>query len=218
METENYIINDVEPVAVSSTIKEIQSVFNQLTYTHIPVEKDGHYLGCISENDTYCFENTKTLHDFQYALEPFHVLLDTNWLDVLEAFAMHKSNIMPVLGKDNDYLGYYELSDIMSLFNNTPFLNENGGIIVVEKGIQDYSFSEACQIVESNGVRLFGVFISEIRDETVQLTLKVGPSSMNSIAQTFRRYNYTVVSQHEEDKFLEDLKERSEYLDRYLNI
>ena len=218
METENYIINDVEPIDVSLKIKEAQGVFNQLTYTHIPVEKDGHYLGCISENDAYCFENTKAISDFQYALEPFHVLRDTNWLDVLEAFAIHNSNIMPVLGSENEYLGYYELGDIMSIFNNTPFLNENGGIIVVEKGIQDYSFSEVCQIVESNGTRIFGVFISEFRNDTVQITLKIGQTGINSIAQTFRRYNYVVVSQHEEDKFIEDLKERSQYLDKYLNI
>lgn len=218
METENYIINDVEPVAVSSTIKEIQSVFNQLTYSHIPVEKDGQYVGCISENDVYCFESNKALSDFKYALEPFHVLVDTNWLDVLEAFAIHKSNIMPVLGDENRYLGYYELGDIMSLFNHTPFLNENGGIIIVEKGIRDYSFSEVSQIVESNGTQIFGMFISKIEDETVQLTLKIAPSGMNSIVQTFRRYDYEVVSHHEEDKLAEGLKERSQYLDKYLNI
>ncbi len=218
METQNYIINDVAPLDFSSNIKEVQTVFNQLTYTHIPVQRDGQYVGCISENDAYCFQNNKLLSDFQYALEPFHVLEDTNWLDVLEAFAVHNCNIMPVLGEDNRYLGYYELGDIMSLFNNTPFLNEAGGIIVVEKGIQDYSFSEICQIVESNGTRIFGIFISKITEDTVQITLKVGQSGMNSIVQTFRRYNYEIVNHHEEDKFLEDLKERSQYLDRYLNI
>jgi hypothetical protein len=41
---------------------------------------------------------------------------------------------------------------------------------------------------------------------------------MNAIVQTFRRYNYLVVSNHEEDRFLEDLKDRSNYLDKYLNI
>ncbi len=218
METENYIINDLEPVSFFSEIKEIQNVFNQLTYSHVPVEKDGNYIGCVSENDVYCFDSGKTLSDFAYALEPFHVLVDTNWLDVLEAFAMHQSNIMPVLGDENRYLGYYELGDIMSLFNNTPFLNENGGIIIVEKGVHDYSFSEVSQIVESNGTQIFGVFISKIKDGIVQLTLKVGHSSMNSVVQTFRRYDYEVVSHHDEDKLVKGLKERSDYLDKYLNI
>lgn len=218
METLNYIINDIEPFDISATIKEVQTVFNQLTYSHVPVAKDGHFVGCVSENDAYCFDNSKSLTDFQYALEPFHVLESTNWLDILEAFALHKTNIMPVLGVENKYLGYYELGDIMSLFNHTPFLNEAGGIIVVEKGIQDYSFSEICQIVESNGTRIYGIFISNSENGTVQITIKLGHSAINSIVQTFRRYKYNVLSHHEEDKFLEDLKERSEYLDKYLNI
>ena len=52
-----------------------------------------------------------------FALESFFVREKTNWLDILEAFALHNSNIMPILSDDNEYIGYYELSDIMSLFN-----------------------------------------------------------------------------------------------------
>lgn len=218
METSNYIINDIEPFDVITTVKDVQLVFSHLTYSHIPVVKEGVFMGNISENDAFCFEITKALSDFQYALEPFYVSANTNWLDILEAFALHKSNIMPVLGKDNQYLGYYELGDIMSLFNNTPFLNESGAIVTVEKGIQDYSFSQICQIVESNGTRIFGLFISKIDNDLVQITVKVGQTSLNNIVQSFRRYNYTVVSQHDEDKFLESLQERSNYLDKYLKI
>ena len=218
MDIHNYIINDIAPFEINSKIEDLCAVFERLPYSHIPVNKDGHYLGCISENDAFCLEDKKLVSDFQYALEPFHVLTDTNWLDILEAFALHNCNIMPVLNEENKYLGYYELSDIMSIFNNTPFLNEAGGIIVVEKGLEDYSFSEICQIVESNNTRLFGVFISKIENGIMQATIKVGQTGLNSIVQTFRRYNYNVVSQHEEDKFLDDLKDRSKYLDKYLNI
>ncbi len=218
MNTQNYIINDVKPFDISSEIKEVQIVFNQLTYSHIPVKKDDIYVGCISETDAHCFESSKSLSEYQYALETFYVRKNTNWLDILEAFALHNSNIMPVLGDNNKYMGYYELGDIMNLFNNTPFLNEAGGIIVVEKGIKDYSFSEICQIVETNDAKILGVFISKIENDVVQITIKMGHTGMNVIVQTFRRYNYNVVSNHEEDKFLEDLKERSNYLDRYLNM
>lgn len=54
--------------------------------------------------------------------------------------------------------------------------------------------------------------------DMVQATIKIGYIGMNAIVQTFRRYNYLVVSNHEEDRFLEDLKDRSNYLDKYLNI
>lgn len=218
MKTQHYIINDIEPFDIDSEIKDIQKVFNQLTYSHIPVKRDNDFIGSVSETDAHCFDNSKKLNEFQYALEPFHVLESTNWLDILEAFALNGSNVMPVLGENNTYLGYYELSDIMNLFNNTPFLSEAGGIIVVEKGIRDYSFSEICQIVESNGSKVLGVFISKIENDIMQATIKIGHMGLNSIVQTFRRYNYTVVSEHQEDKFIEDLKDRSNYLDKYLNI
>ena len=218
MDTQNYIINDVKPFTLSSGIKEVQKIFSQLTYSHIPVVNEGTYLGSISETDASCFESSKQISDFQYALEPFFVRENTNWLDILEAFAQQGSNVMPVLGDNNKYLGYYELSDIMNLFNETPFLNESGGILVIETGVKEYSFSEICQIVESNNARILGIFISKMENDLMQATIKIGHSGMNAIVQTFRRYNYNVVSNHEEDKFLDELKERSNYLDKYLNI
>lgn len=218
METSQYIINDITPYDISTVLGEVQTAFNQLTYSHIPVSKDGTFVGCISETDAHCFEADKPLSDYAYALERFFVGEETNWLDILEAFALHGSNIMPVLNKAYEYQGYYELSDIMHLFNDTPFLNESGGIIVVEKGLREYSFSEICQIVESNDARILGVFVSKLEEDIAQVTVKIGHMGMNSIVQTFRRYGYNVVSQHQEDKLLEDLKARSAYLDKYLNM
>lgn len=218
MNTHNYIINDIEPIDINSSIKEAQTIFNQLTYSHIPVFEKGVFKGCISETDAHCFDATKTLNDYQYALESFFVTKHTNWLDILEAFSLNDSNIMPVLGENNTYLGYYELGDIIDLFNDTPFLKEAGGIIVVEKGSADYSFSEICQIVETNDGKILGIFISKIENDVTQATIKIGHTGMNAIAQTFRRYSYNVVSEHQEDKMMEDLKDRSDYLDKYLNI
>lgn len=125
---------------------------------------------------------------------------------------------MPVLGEQNEYLGYYELSDIIGLFNETPFFSEPGAVLIVEKGIHDYSFSEISQIVESNNSKLLGAFISKMDPDLVQITLKIGTSGLGSILQTFRRYSYNIISGHEEDAFLDSLKERSDYLKKYLDL
>ena len=116
------------------------------------------------------------------------------------------------------YLGYYELNDIISLFNETPFFAAAGSILIVEKGLNDYSFSEISQIVESNDGKILGAFISKMENDVVQLTLKIGNTGINDIMQTFRRYSYNIVSGHEEDSYLESLKERSDYLNKYLNM
>lgn len=215
----DYIINDVKPLLVTEKISDLQFLFNQLTYSHIPVKnKENVYLGCISENDAYCFESDQFLIDCAYATEGFFVRSNATWLNVLEDFAANNTNIMPVLDNENNYLGYYELNDIITLFNETPFFSEPGGILIVEKGISDYSFSEVAQIVESNNGKVLGAFMSKVENDLAQITLKIGHASLNDVIQSFRRYNYNILSEAEDDLFLENLKERSDYLNKYLNI
>jgi len=214
----DFIINDIKPLNVNDNIKDVQQLFNQLIYSHVPVKKDDIYIGCISETDALCFESNKPLSEFLYTIEGFYVRANSPWLDVLEAFAQNGTNIMPVLDDKNTYLGYYELNDIISLFNETPFFSEAGGILIVEKGINDYSFSEVCQIIESNNAKLLGAFISKMENDLIQITIKIGSSGLNDIIQTFRRYSYNIISGHEDDIFIQNLKDRSDYLKKYLNI
>lgn len=218
MPLRDYIINDVKPLNVNDYIKDAQLLFNQLTYSHIPLKKDEIYMGCISETDAHCFESDKLISEYLYTIEGFYARNNSPWLDVLESFAQNDTNIMPVLDDKNNYLGYYELNDIISLFNETPFFSELGGIIIVEKGYNDYSFSEISQIVESNNAKLLGAFISKMENDVVQITIKIGNSGLNDIIQTFRRYSYNIISGHEEDDFLKTLKDRSDYLNKYLNL
>lgn len=219
MRLSEFIINDIKPVSSKHKVSELQELFNQLTYSHIPIKDENDvFVGCFFETDVHCFDNNKNINEHLYALEDFHVKNTTLWLDVLEAFAQNSANIMPVLDEKNNYLGYYELNDIISLFNESPFFYEPGGVLVVEKGINDYSFSEISQIVESNNGQLLGAFVSKINSDVVQVTIKIGNSNLNDIIQTFRRYSYNIASGHEEDSFTKNLKERSDYLNKYLNI
>lgn len=218
MQLQDFIINDIQAVSVTDKIGDLKLLFTQLTYSHVPIQKDGIFIGCVSGTDVHCFEGSKRVSDFSYAIESFFVRDTTNWLDVLESFAKHSSNIMPVLSEQNTYMGYYELSDVMELFNETPFFSETGATVIVEKGIQEYSFSEISQIVESNESKIWGAFISKMHNQTVQITLKISNTNFSAVLQTFRRYEYSILSGHEEDQYLEGLKERSKYLDKYLNI
>ena len=218
MPLNQFIINDIKPFEMEASIKELQQLFNQLTYSHVPIQNKGVYLGCLSETDVYCFEPEQKVSDVLYAVEGFFSQEHALWLDVLDDFASNDSNIMPVLDANNNYLGYYQLTDIISLFSNTPFFSEPGGIIIIEKAYNDYSFSEICQIIESNNAKLLGVFVSRIKNDMAQITIKIENSGLSSIFETLRRYGYSILSGHEDDSFLKTLKDRSAYLDRYLNL
>ena len=218
MPLNEYIINDLNPFEVDAAISELQEVFNQLTYSHVPIQKDGVFLGSLSETDIYCFDSDLKINDILYAIEGFFVKSNSTWLNILGEFASNDCNIMPVLDEKNNYLGYYQLVDVISLFNKTPFFSEAGGTIVIEKAYNDYSLSEISQIIESNNIKLLGLFVSSQNNGMTQITIKIENSGLSAVFEALRRYGYNIISGHEDDEFLKTLKERSNYLDRYLNL
>jgi predicted transcriptional regulator len=214
----DYINNDYKAIESSESIVDTQDFFDELQFSHFPVVEESIYIGSIAADDVETFDAHKAIADYRYALEGFYARNSMIWLDVLEVFAKHQTNLVPVLDDKNQYIGYYELADVMKFFNETPFLKEQGGIIVVQKNIVDYSMGQIIQIIESNNGKLLGAFISESTIDSVQVTVKIASGSINEIVQTFRRYDYDIISKHAEDNYITNLKERSEYLDKYLNI
>jgi Mg/Co/Ni transporter MgtE len=217
-EITNYITNDYKAIDSQETIADVQNFFEEVPFSHFSVVNEGIYIGCIASDDLETFDYDKKVDDYKYTLEGFFARKNMIWLDVLEVFAKNHSNIVPVLGEDNFYLGYYELEDIVKFFHDTPFIREQGAVIVVEKNTVDYSMGQITQIVESNNGKLLGLFISDATSEKIQVTIKIAMGSTNDIIQTFRRYNYDIISEHQEDNYINNLRERSEYLDKYLNI
>ncbi|WP_035669904.1 CBS domain-containing protein [Flavobacterium sp. 83] len=217
-EITEYITNDFKAIDSHDTIAVVQEFFDELHFSHFPVIEEGIYIGSIASDDIETFDTDKKVADYRFTLEGFFTRTNTIWLDVLEIFAKNHTNLVPVLDENNKYVGYYEIEDIMKFFHETPFLKEPGGIIVVKKPVLDYSMSQITQIVESNNGKLLGLFISEADVQSVQITMKISLGAMNEIIQTFRRYNYEIISEHQEDNYINNLKERSDYLDKYLNI
>lgn len=218
MPIQSHILTSLPVFKIDDSLKKVIEFFKDSTFSHVAVVEKGRFLGVLSENDLENFEIDKKVSDYRFNLETFFVRRDTNWLDVLETFARNEANVLPILGDNEDVQGYYDLTDIVGVFIDTPFFTEPGGILVVAKGIKDYSFSEIAQIVESNNTKLIGAFITGLQNDVVQVTVKIGAANLNEIIQTFRRYNYHIIFGNNDDQFLEDLKARSDYLDKYLNV
>jgi len=218
MQLKSHIITNIPVFKIGDSLKKVIKHFNESTFSHVAVIENGNFLGVLNENDVKNFDSDGTIDSVRYTLEGVFVLQSAAWLDVLEAFARNEANLLPVISEKGKVQGYYDLTDIISVFSDTPFFTEPGSILVVAKGIKDYSFSEIAQIVESNNTRFIGGFITDMKNDVVQVTIKVGTANLNDIIQTFRRYNYNILFGNNDDQFLEDLKQRSDYLDKYLNV
>ena len=218
MQLQSHIITDIPVFDIGDSYKKVIKFFTNNTFSHVAVVENDLFIGVLSEDDLENFVKEQTIASSRFHLESVFVLDKTSWLDVLEVFARNEANLMPVVDDNGKVLGYYDLTDIVRVFINTPFFTDPGSILVVAKGMKDYSFSEIAQIVESNNTRVIGGFITEMQNDVAQITIKIGAANLNDIAQTFRRYNYNVLFGNKDDQFLEGLKQRSDYLDKYLNV
>ena len=219
MNINDYISQTIKPLTLKSTVKSAQKLCKDVPNSHFPVVENNKLLGLFPERDVRTIENkNRELSDYSYLLDQFFASEKTTLLDLITLFADNDCNLIPVLDKDRNYLGYYELSDILDAFADSPFLHNESETVVVEKSKDDYSMSEISQIVESNGAKLLGMYISSQSSDNVKITLKVISEEVNEIVQTFRRYDYNVITTHSNDEYLEDLKNRSDYLKKYLEM
>jgi Mg/Co/Ni transporter MgtE len=213
-----FLNTEIKPLKHSAPISEAQDLFEEVMYSHFPVTEEGVFIGCVSKESVEFLNASALLNENRFHFERFFVRSSMIWLDVLEVFAKNETNLLPVLDEKNNYIGYYELEDVIRFLHETPFLKEEGGILIVAKEVNTFSMSQVAQIVESNQAKILGLFISNIAQNKVEITIKISQSGLNDIIQTFRRYDYEIISEHQEDSYLNGLKERSDYLDKYLNI
>ena len=217
MNITDYIRNDFQPLTLQSTVKEALQLFKTYPTTHIPITKNNNYIGCISQSDILTIDNENdSLKEQQDFLEHFLVNSEESIIELLKVFANNDTNILPAIVK-HQYVGYFELNDLLDVFSQSPFLNADGFILIVQKNSKEYSMSEIAQIVESNSGILLGNYISNYLGDKTEVTLKISSQEINEIIQSFRRYNYTIITEHQDDFYLEELKNRSDYLQKFLN-
>ena len=217
--TEIYILKETKPLKLEDKLEKAVQLLEDSGYSHLAVVRKGVYEGTISLKQAEERTDLSTkIGNVRSLLNPVYVLNTMDWFDVLQVFATNNCNALPVIDKEKNYLGYYEIEDFLGLFRQTPFLHENGMTLIISKGVNDYSFSEIAQIIESNNATLFGAFVSAIDQEMAEIILKISLHDISNTIQTFRRYGYHIINEIHEDRYLQYLKERADYLEKYLNI
>lgn len=219
MELSTYINEKLVPFSEKTTVKEVNVFFKNNSFTHFPVVNKGEFLGLISKVKIKSIkEQEKPLEDITYCLERFYIYKTESILETLNTFVLNESNILPVLSKELTYIGYITLFDAVGFYGNKSFFKEQGEVLTIQKQTQNLSFSEIAQIVESSNGKLVSIFKDKTINENSIITLKFSSNNVNEIMQSFRRYGYNIITKHKEDVYLDDLKERADYLQKYLNI
>ncbi|PLX02423.1 MAG: CBS domain-containing protein [Marinilabiliales bacterium] len=188
--------------------------------SHLPIVNGENYVGIISEKDILDLNNyEQPIGNHKLSLDKISSQEGQHIYELIELFDKHKLTLLPVVDKRDMYLGSITLSKLLSYLASAFSVNTPGGVIVLEMSQNDYNMTEIANIIESNGAKLLSLFIGTHTNSTlIELILKINKTDLDSILQTFIRYNYIIKATFGDEEDFEDLKDNYDSLMNYLNI
>jgi acetoin utilization protein AcuB len=220
MIAKDLLTDDIPPLNHTDTGEIALRWMDEFKVSHLPVLKNGNFVGLISESDILDKMDVEETLDvlFDHLPRPY-VFEDAHIYEVLYKVSEHKISVVPILDKEEKYLGCTSVHQLLSLVSNTGSIKERGAILVLEINQVDYSLAQIAQIVESNNARILSSYIMSTPDSTkLEVTLKINQTDLSSIIRTFERYDYTISASYQKSDFKDDIQERYDSLINFLKM
>jgi predicted transcriptional regulator len=215
------ISNNPEPIKMSDTGADILYQLDENRLQDLPVVDKGNLIGSISDNEIYSFEDPDLpLKKQKITLKRDFVYEHQHLMDVIHAFAASKLTLLPVLDENEKYLGCIKLQRLIEELSEILEVENKGSFIVLEINQNDYVLSEIAKIVESQDSKILNLFVVNSKETTkADVILKINSFEIQTLIQTFNRYNYIIKATYtENEKMYDDLRDRYDSLMKYLSI
>lgn len=215
------LISDfVPPLSVEDTGEVALMRMHEYNVNTMAVVDGRKYAGLISMEEVI---NTKHLNqplrDFSANIRKPFVFDTAHVFDIMKAAVEFNVRVVPVIDEEENYVGLISAESCLRAFASLSSISSNGGIIELEKGLNEYSLSEIVRIVEENEAQVLSMYThTDHENGTVQITLKLNTTELNGIIAAFERYEYQITGVFNETEYTEDMKERYDALMRYLNV
>lgn len=214
------ITEEIPPLTHTDTGDKALRWMDEFKVSHLPVLKNGNFVGVLSESDVLDKMDLDQTLDvlFDHLPRPY-VFGQAHIYEVLAKMSDLRISIMPILDENETYLGCTSVYHLMSLIANTGSIKEIGGILVLEVNTLDYSMAQIAQIVESNNARILSSYIMSSPDSTkLEVTLKINQVELGSIIRTFERYDYVIKASFQRSEADDDIQTRYESLMKFLKF
>lgn len=214
----DYLSNDFPTFSLDENAAEAYLIARELQYSHIFIVENERYLGALS---IYFIEESQgddTLKSQQLNIERYAILENESLLNVIPLFNQFLCNVIPVINDNENYLGYLSTDDFFNELSKSALFGEDGVTLIIQHNNLHYSLAEVTRIVESNNAKVYGCYVSEIFNDYVHITLKISEHNLGFIRDDFNRYGYEIVHLFYHDQSQELLKERFNFVQKYLEL
>lgn len=220
MTAKDLISYEIPPLKHTDTGETAMRWMEEFKVRHLPVLKNGNFVGLLSESDVLDRILMDEKLDVLFDHLPRPYVFDTAHIyEVLYRISEHKISVLPILDVHEKYLGCTSIHEVVNEIANTGSIKETGGIIVLEVNRIDYSLAQIAQIVESNNAKILSSFIHSKPDSNkLEITLKINVLELDRILRTFERYDYIISASYQKGSFDDDLQMRYDALINYLKF
>ncbi len=102
---QDYISKDFPAFRISDSIEEACETAKEFGYSHVFITKNNAYAGALSQS--FLEESPEgDLGSLEIHFEKFAIVEDGNILDTIKLFHSFYANVVPVIGKNENYVGY----------------------------------------------------------------------------------------------------------------
>ena len=195
------------------------SLMEELRVNHLPVVRNGFYLGLISEKEILNWDNEEEfIEEHLEEIAAPSVIGTQHLFDIIEELEKFSLTVIPVLDEEKHYLGSITNRKLLYTIAKSTSIQSNGGVIVLRMNQNDYQMSEISSIVEDNNTKILSSYITSTPDALqIELTLKLNTMDINSIIKDLERFDYNVSESYNTEGANDDFTERYESLMRFLN-
>jgi CBS domain-containing protein len=214
------ITYEIPPLVHTDTGEKALVWMDEFKVSHLPVLKNGNFVGLVSETHILDKMNVTENLDvlFQHLPRPF-VFSNAHLFEILSKISEFQISVIPILDENEKYLGCTSIFELMTSIANTSSMKEKGGILILEVNELDYSMAQIGQIVESNEAKILSsTILSDASSTNLDITLKINQEDLTRIIRTFERYDYVVKASYQNGSGAEDLQWRYDALMNYLNF
>ena len=214
------IHDDIPLLNLSDDISTAITFFDDYKLHQIPVFEASKFLGLIDEEIVLNAPPKSKIKDLKKQFRKEEVLSKKNLFDVLYFFKKGDLCVLPVVDKNNNYLGCIHEKILLLKLCEILKVQTPGGIIHLEINIVDYSLAQIAQIVEGNGARILSLVClpNSSSSKLMEILIKINQEELSGIIQTFQRYEYKIIASSHKNIHKEGLNDRLESFIRYLNI
>ena len=195
------------------------SLMEELRVNHLPVVRNGFYLGILSEKEILNWDNEEEfIEEHLEEISAPSVIGTQHLFDIIEELEKFSLTVIPVLDEEKHYLGSITNRKLLYTIAKSTSIQSNGGVIVLRMNQNDYQMSEIARIVEDNNTKILSSYITSIPDALqIELTLKLNTMDINSIVKDLERFDYNVSASFNTEETNDDFTDRYESLMRFLN-